>query len=371
MRPILLFLLTVTAASAQPAPRGGRLVLGVWDAPPYAIRGDDGTWDGLGVEVARESAQLMGREVSFREVPADSGLAALESGRVDVLVAVLASTDAEARADLTPAYYAAALGAASRPASGLRKTVTRLFSPTFLTVAGALALVLLLVGVAAWFFERDQDDDEGFNSDTSGIWDGFWWAGVTMSTIGYGDLVPKSVGGRTLALVWMLASMGITAALTGAVVSALGIGEGSAALRLPDDLRDTRVGAEAGSNTAALLARLLGRGAPVRQHRGRALGRPAGLAGRVRRARGAACAARPATGRWTCASRRRRCGPSAGRSRSPKAATCASRSPARSWTGPAGRTGARPSSGTCPPGPSRRGAVADFLSAAGVRPPSR
>lgn len=257
---LLVLLLMASAAAAQPAeaprtaaPGGAPLVLGVWDAPPYAIRGDDGTWDGLGVEVARESAQLIGREVRFREVPADSGLAALAAGQVDVLVAVLASPDAEARADLTPAYYAAALSAASQPSSGLWQTVKRLFSATFLKVVAALALVLLLVGVVAWRLERDQDDDEGFESDTKGIWDGFWWAGVTMSTIGYGDLVPKSVGGRTLGLVWMLVSMGITAALTGAVVSALGVGEGASSLRLPDDLRGKQVGVEAGSDTEQTL----------------------------------------------------------------------------------------------------------------------
>lgn len=255
---LLFLLLTASAAAAQPAPpaeapRGAPLVPGVWDAPPYAIRGDDSTGDGLGIEAARKSAQLLGREVPFREVPADSSLAALASGQVDVLFAVLASPQAEAQADLTPSYYDAALGAASRLRSGLWRTVKRRFSPTFLKVVGVLALVLLVIGVAAWRLEREQDDDEGFESSPKGIWDGFWWAGVTMSTIGYGDLVPKSVGGRTLGLVWMFVSMGITVALTGAVVSALGTGEGTSALSLPDDLHGKRVGVEAGSNTAALL----------------------------------------------------------------------------------------------------------------------
>ena len=242
-------LVLAASAAAQPAP----LVVGVTDAPPFAIEGADGTWDGLGVHLAREAALVMGREVAFQTV-GDSGLAALADGRVDVLAAALASADTEARADLTPAYYAAPLGAATRPESGLWATVKRLFSPTFLLITLALSVLLLLIGLAVWAFERDRDDDEGFDEGRTGIWDGFWWAGVTMSTIGYGDLVPKSVGGRILALLWMLVSMGVTAALTGAVVSALGVGAGtSGSLRLPDDLRDKRVGAVAGSDAASVL----------------------------------------------------------------------------------------------------------------------
>ena len=245
--------------NAQEAP----LVVGVSDAPPFAIRGTDGTWDGLGVHLAREAALLLGRDVAFRPVDPDWALDALAAGEVDVLAAVVASSDVEARADLTPAYYAAPLGAASRPASGLWATVRRVFSPTFLKVAAGLSALLLLVGAGVWALEREQDDDDGFDSaPASGVWDGFWWAGVTMSTIGYGDLVPKSVGGRTLGLLWMLLSMGVTAALTGVVVSALGIGDGAGgSLRLPDDLRDKRVAVVAGS---AAEAALRGQSLPLR-----------------------------------------------------------------------------------------------------------
>ena len=237
------------AASAQPAP----LVVGVSDAPPFAIEGADGTWDGLGVHIAREAALVLGREIELRALPADSALAALADGRVDVLAAVEASAETEAAADLLPTYYAAALGTASRPTSGLWATVKRLFSPTFLKIALALTVLLLIVGGIAWALERDQED-EGFEDGAAGIWDGFWWAGVTMSTIGYGDLVPKSVGGRVLGLVWMVVSMGVTAALTAAVVSALGVGQGSSgSLRVPDDLRGKRVGVVAGSSAEATL----------------------------------------------------------------------------------------------------------------------
>lgn len=52
--------------------------------------------------------------------------------------------------------------------------------------------------------------EPGFKS----VWDGVWWAWVTVTTVGYGDMVPVTGGGRILAGLVMLIGMGIFSLIT-------------------------------------------------------------------------------------------------------------------------------------------------------------
>ncbi|WP_412069542.1 ion channel [Rubrivirga sp. IMCC43871] len=256
----LLVALAALAASLSPATaQAGRpaesddLIVAVFEAPPLASRAADGTWSGLGVELAVDLGQALGRGVRFVGVAPDSALAALTTGRADLALTALAP-GVEAISDVGPAFVDADL-AIARPATSQIATVARrFFSPTFFAIAGALAVLLFVAGALMWLVERRHDSDD-FTGTVHGLWDGFWWAGVTLTTIGYGDTVPRSHGGRALALVWMLLSMAITAVLTAALVSALGLRSPSSGARVPDDLRGDRVGVVAGTPAAALIAR--------------------------------------------------------------------------------------------------------------------
>ncbi|EDO26354.1 predicted protein, partial [Nematostella vectensis] len=54
-----------------------------------------------------------------------------------------------------------------------------------------------------------------------GVFEGFWWAAVTMTTVGYGDKVPRSVPSRLFAVVWINAGLVIIAMFMGIVTSSL------------------------------------------------------------------------------------------------------------------------------------------------------
>ena len=59
-------------------------------------------------------------------------------------------------------------------------------------------------------------DPETFGS----IWLGIWWATQTVTTVGYGDVVPAQTAGKAIAVILMLGGLSLLAVLTGAITSA-------------------------------------------------------------------------------------------------------------------------------------------------------
>lgn len=51
--------------------------------------------------------------------------------------------------------------------------------------------------------------------------DGLWWAVVTLTTVGYGDVYPETAGGKILATVAMFAGIGVIGAACGIMADAL------------------------------------------------------------------------------------------------------------------------------------------------------
>ncbi len=80
----------------------------------------------------------------------------------------------------------------------------------------AAILLIYLTAVGIYFFEHDAQPDK-----FSSIFDSLWWAVVTLTTVGYGDAYPITLGGRAFTVVMLLLGLGIVAIPTGLLASAL------------------------------------------------------------------------------------------------------------------------------------------------------
>jgi voltage-gated potassium channel len=97
--------------------------------------------------------------------------------------------------------------------SGLARAgvgVNRLFGrrgfSKFLVVAGG---VIAGCGAVAWAFEGRADGGE-----IETVVDGLWWALVTATTVGYGDMVPVTPQGRAVAVLLLLVGVALLSVVT-------------------------------------------------------------------------------------------------------------------------------------------------------------
>jgi voltage-gated potassium channel len=80
----------------------------------------------------------------------------------------------------------------------------------------AISAVTLLVTLASGVAMRLIDGKE-FPT----IGRGLWWAAQTVTTVGYGDVVPRTTPGRALALVVMVCAVAFLTVVTAAITAAL------------------------------------------------------------------------------------------------------------------------------------------------------
>jgi voltage-gated potassium channel len=80
--------------------------------------------------------------------------------------------------------------------------------------AQAIALVTGFLMVVSGALMRVFDHDQFPN-----VWLGIWWAAQTVTTVGYGDVVPTSVWGRLVAVATMLLGVAIVSVVTAIITS--------------------------------------------------------------------------------------------------------------------------------------------------------
>ena len=242
---------------AKPAP-GKTLVVGIHPSPPFVIEGDSGRWSGLSIDLWRLMAEEAGIQFQFKPMKLTTLFQALDDGSIDLAVGALSmSPEREKQFDFTHPFFISGLGIAvsNQHRNGLLSALSGLFSPHLLKPLLLVSAWLLLSGLLVWLFERRRNPAMFGGNPAQGVGSGFWWALVTLTTVGYGDKSPITLGGRMVALVWMMASLVILSSLTAAITTSLTINSLQSTIQGPKDLRGKRVATVSGSTSADWLQR--------------------------------------------------------------------------------------------------------------------
>ena len=80
----------------------------------------------------------------------------------------------------------------------------------------ATVFLLFISAVGIYYFEKGAQP-ETFRS----IFHSLWWAATTLTTVGFGDMYPVTVGGKVFTFFILIIGLGVIAVPTGLLASAL------------------------------------------------------------------------------------------------------------------------------------------------------
>jgi polar amino acid transport system substrate-binding protein len=232
------------------------MIVATHEAPPFAFRGPGGEWQGIAIDLWKRIADRMNVRYRFEPASLSGMIEGIADKQFDASVAALTITaERESLVDFTEPFYTTGFGIAV-PARGADWVgiVRSVLSWKFIQAVLALTAVLMLVGFFTWLFERRRNPEHFGGPWWRGLGSAFWFSAVTMTTVGYGDKAPRTVGGRVVALMWMFAAIIIISTFTGMIASALTATRLEGKVQGPSDLANVRVGSVPNSASDGWLA---------------------------------------------------------------------------------------------------------------------
>ncbi len=206
---LLLSTLTLTATAQEE----DVLRVGIKESAPLAVK-DGNYWKGTSVDIAEGVSRDLEKNLQFIEYQTVGELLeAVETGDVDMSISAISITaDREGIVDFSHPYWTTRLGVLTRSDTSFMEIV--------ITIGGKILIILIglivLLYVVGWIVDKLDGNGTIHNPH-----EGAWWALVTFSTTGYGDLVPGTPKGKLLAATWIIMSLFLCSLFTGYVSSSM------------------------------------------------------------------------------------------------------------------------------------------------------
>jgi ABC-type amino acid transport substrate-binding protein len=252
---------TTDPPAAPVGETGGTLRVAIRDIPPFAV-GSGGEWTGYSVDLWEQVAEDLSLDTEYVEVASVAEqLEAVEAGAADVAVGAVSITEERERVvDFSKRIYDSGVGIlvsdSLRGGNTLRDVAGTLLTRAVVGVVVLIVLLVVVAGHVVWVVERRRNTDHFPRAYLPGVAQGMWWAAVTMTTVGYGDTVTHTRGGRLVSVAWMLIALVVLAQFTGTIASVLTQERLESTVDGVEDLYGREVATVAGTTSADWLAEI-------------------------------------------------------------------------------------------------------------------
>ncbi|GBC61263.1 ABC transporter substrate-binding protein [Desulfonema ishimotonii] len=258
MKQITVAILLLLCSTCAFADESGVLVVGVKPAPPFVEIDAQGRIEGFSVDLIAGLAGHLDppRRVRFHTDPdIPSHLASLREGKADLGIAATTITaDREQWLETSVPFYKADLAILVAVQESRMSIMMDFFtSKDFCLFLFSIFCFVFLTGNLIWFAEREDNFSKNY---IRGVIQGMLWVVVTVTTVGYKDLYPKSAVGRLLAVLVMVLGIALFAISVAYLTSTLTVQQLRYAIAGPEDLYKHTVAVVEKTNTVTVLKRM-------------------------------------------------------------------------------------------------------------------
>jgi ABC-type amino acid transport substrate-binding protein len=251
-----IFFISITLLPCYSQTSDKTFIIGTKVAEPFAMKDKEGKWYGISIELWEKIAKELNIKYQWEELGLKPLLDGVTDSSLDAGIAAITITSKrESKFDFSHSYYSTGLSIVTPKNlnDGWRSVLRGLFSSQMLFILLTLIIILFVIGTLTWLVEH-RKNPENFNPNPlKGIPAGMWWAAVTMTTVGYGDMTPQTVGGRVIALFWMFASLLMVSAVIAGVASTLTLAKSRPLISGPEDLSKARIASIQNSSSDSYL----------------------------------------------------------------------------------------------------------------------
>lgn len=229
------------------------LMVAVEITPP-CVMSENTKYSGFDIELWEEIAKELGLEFTYHETDLKGIFNNLVEGTADVALSCITITnEREKIVDFSHHYLDSGLRimVLNKTKFSLAESVKSIYSPIVFKAFAYIGLFIIICGHVFWWVEKGHKHIS--TSYFPGIFQAYWYVLVTMTTVGYGDIVPRSWVGRMMAFLVMIIGIGIFGWTIAQLTSAITMQSLHSDISSQWDLRDRLVATVKGTTSVPAL----------------------------------------------------------------------------------------------------------------------